>query len=973
MYLSTAICILGLSIGLLASSCLADATDNETAEEPLYRFLRSTLIGSSGYDDIRCVEFSTEGDLFLLGYSSDPAYLDPTIGFDRDFYTAQDPFIMKVSRDLTHIIWSTVLKGSFYDVPFDMALGPDGDVYIVGTTTSLDLTVSNVAYQRLHQGGVTDAFVCRLSGTNGSIIYSTYLGGDNYDYGTGIAVDDDGRAVVVGTTRSQDFPRTYHGTYSDNNRRTTWTYLVRLSDGGHLEYSSWLGADCYIDIDFEGSSALIQVVLDSEGHPIVAGTTHSNNLTTYEGSYQRSNAGIGDLFVCKLTPEAKGLVFATYIGGSDTEYLRGLALDEDDNIVLTGWTISRDFPTTFGSYCQTLGGLSDGFVLKLTSDGGWLVWSSLMSIGDDYINRDVEIGPDGDVYVTGTNITWRYGQTGHAYSEYEPIFVKMDPKGTRREYTITDFWRTQANAIIVDRTGTVVAVGSTRSDDFLITPGTIRTKGARYHDGYILVWSEDVIAPVADAGDGHYLPGPGMIQLDGTASRDDLWIANWTWTVGLGDHLLNLSGPTPWVTLEAPGDYPVVLTVTDGGFNEDQDMTWILVRDPVRPVAVAGTDFTVDSGTPVTFDGSGSHDNLGLGEFVWSFTYDNRLVQISGRTIHTVFDLPGVYDILLTVWDLDGNSAADDLRLEVLDTNAPLVVTRVPNIVDQYTVVVLDGSQSHDDVGIVRAEWRIIEGGAYHDFAGLVTTHRFVEAGAHSIALHMWDAAGNHAAESSIINVNDTTPPRVNAGPDVFVGVDRPVFFDGSATSDNTGIHLFEWSFSYEGGTMVFNGSGPHSFRFALPSVHFIVLKAIDSFGNVGTDYFRVGVVDNIPPSADAGRDIQVFVGEGVDLLGSLSRDNIGITEYRWYIGQDEHSVMLRGVFQDLVMDRPGEYYILLVVRDAAGNTDWDWKRVIVSAHEEGDTTSQSYAMPGLVSFLIICFVLSVGIAYIKRTERKTM
>jgi len=962
-------------MGLLASSCLADVTDNETAEEPLYRSLRSTLIGSSGYDDIRCVEFSADGDLVLLGYSSDPAYLDPSTGFDRDFYTARDPFIMKVSRDLTHIIWSTVLKGSFNDVPFDMALGPDGDVYIVGTTTSRDLTVSKVAFQRSHQGGVMDAFVCRLSGMNGSIVYSTYLGGIDRDYGTGIAVDDDGRAIVVGTTRSQDFPRTYHGTYSDSNRATTWTFLVRLSDRGRVEYSSWLGADCYPDVDLEGRSATIQVELDSEGFPVVAGTTHSNNLTTFEGSYQRNNAGHGDLFVCKLTPEAKELVFATYIGGGDSEYLRGLALDDDDNIILSGWTISTDFPTTFGSHRQTLEGSSDGFILKLTSDGGWLVWSSFMGIGNDYYNRDVEIGPDGGIYVTGTNITWRYNMMGDAYSEYEPVFIKMDPEGTRREYTITtdDLWRTQANAVVVDTTGTVVAVGSTRNEDFPTTPGTIRTRNARYHDGYILVWSEDVIAPVADAGDDHHLPGPGMLQLDGTASRDDLWIANWTWTVDLGDHFLYLSGPTPWVTLETPGDYPVVLIVTDGGFNEDQDVTWILVRDPVRPVAMAGTDLTVGSGTLVTLNGSGSHDNIGLGEYVWSFTYCNRLVQIPGRTVHTVFDLPGVYVIQLTVWDLDGNSAADNLTLEVLDTNAPRVDPRVPNIVDQYTVVVLDGSQSHDDVGIVRAEWRVIEGGAYHDIAGLVTTHRFVEAGVHEVALHVWDAVGNHAAESSIIIVNDTTPPQVNAGPDVVVGVDEPVFFDGSATSDNTGVYLWEWSFSYEGGTMVFNGPGPHRFRFARPGVHFIVLEAMDSYGNVGTDYFRVEIVDIAPPSADAGRDIQVYVGEGIDLVGSLSKDDIGITEYRWYIGQGEHSVMMRGVFQDLVMDRPGDYYILLVVRDAAGNTDWDWKRVIVSEHEVGDTASQSYTVPSLVSLLIICIVISIGIVYRKRTERKPM
>ena len=246
---SIAIGILSLSIIALASSCLADAPSNGTMEDHSYNVLRSTLIGSSGYDELRAVEIDEEGDIILLGYSEDPGFLDPLKGRDRVFYTGRDPFIMKVSRDLTQVMWSTVLRGSFNDVPMDMALGPDGDVYLVGTTTSPDLTVTKGAYQRWHGGGVLDAFVCRLSGSNGSIVYCTYLGGNSYDYGTGLTVDDAGRVIVVGTTMSQDFPRTYHGTYSDPNRDFMWTYVVRLSERGRLEYSSWLGADCYTGFD----------------------------------------------------------------------------------------------------------------------------------------------------------------------------------------------------------------------------------------------------------------------------------------------------------------------------------------------------------------------------------------------------------------------------------------------------------------------------------------------------------------------------------------------------------------------------------------------------------------------------------------------------------------------------------------------------------------------------------------------------
>ena len=169
---------------------------------------------------------------------------------------------------------------------------------------------------------------------------------------------------------------------------------------------------------------------------------------------------------------------------------------------------------------------------------------------------------------------------------------------------------------------------------------------------------------------------------------------------------------------------------------------------------------------------------------------------------------------------------------------------------------------------------------------------------------------------------------------------------------------------------MVLDGPGPHSFRFPRPGVHFIVLKATDSLGNVGTDYFRVEVVDITPPSADAGHDIYVFVGEGVDLIGSDSQDDIGISEYRWYIGQGEYSVMLRGAIQDLVMERPGEYYVLLVVRDDAGNTDWDWIRVVVSQREEVETTNSAYSVLVMVILLVICIAITFGLAYRRLDSR---
>ncbi len=949
---------------VLASHSLAEDTTNGTGADEPYKLLRSTLIGSSGTDYLRTVRIDGNGDLVLLGYARDPLYIDSSLRPDLDFLTTRDPFVMKVSRDLTRIIWSQVLKGSFDDVPMDMALGPDGDVFVVGTTSSVDFIVTERAYQGYHGGGVYDVFVSRLSASDGSFIYSTYLGGGAQDLGTGVAVDDRGRAVVVGTTRSEDFPSTLYKSYSDPSRDMVWTFMSTLSESGRLIYTSLLGADCWTGIETPARNSLVRVVLDEGGCPIVAGSAFSNRLTTDMSSFQPYNAGGGDLFVCKLTGDGKELVFATYVGGEDTECLAGLDLDADGNIVLSGWTHSKDFPTTFDSYNRSLQGSSDGFVLKMTPDGGWLVWSTFLGLGDEHYNRDVEVGPDGAIYLVGTNLTWK-SEWGNSYFERYPEIVKMDPSCTRREFIveIPESRFTEVLGIAVDGTGTFVVVGSTYDYRFPTTPGTIRDRSPTSYDGFVLEVSDDNTEPTADAGGEYTLPCPGPVQLDGTASSDDHLIANWTWMVRRGDRDLVLSGPNPWVTFLEPGVFSVDLTVLDWSGNGAVDGTVVRVGDPILPVASAGDDMVVNSGTLVTFDGSRSSDNVGLDRHVWSIHLNGGTVTLEGATVQYLFVQPGMYEVDLTVSDLYMNSASDSLLVQVLDTRAPVADAGGPLSVGQYSTVTLDGSRSRDDVGIVSAEWRCVEGWAFYSLDGLVATHRFVLAGLHEVTLHVWDAAGNHASSSTTIRVNDTTSPMVDAGPDVVVGAGDPVFFNGSRTYDNTRIHNWEWSFLYDGGTMVFDGPGPHSFRFRRTGVYYIVLTATDSAGNVGWDHFRVQVVDRTPPTADAGQDIDVFVGEGVDLVGTGSWDDERIVDYRWYVGVDDRSIMMRGAVQDLVIEWPGTHYVLLVVRDDAGNTDWDWMVITATPREDVPATQTSRHVLVSVILLASIIITSIGIS----------
>src|SRR5439155_3895402 len=103
------------------------------------------------------------------------------------------------------------LGGSGDDGGSGIAVDAAGNVYVTGETRSIDFPTTAEAFQTTFGGGPFgggDAFVTKLDPTGCALLYSTYLGGSNYDWGQGIAVDADGNAYVTGGTRSIDFPTT---------------------------------------------------------------------------------------------------------------------------------------------------------------------------------------------------------------------------------------------------------------------------------------------------------------------------------------------------------------------------------------------------------------------------------------------------------------------------------------------------------------------------------------------------------------------------------------------------------------------------------------------------------------------------------------------------------------------------------------------------------------------------------------------
>jgi hypothetical protein len=207
-------------------------------------------------------------------------------------FAANDRGLAQVSSGTLTLSYSTYLGGTATDGGEIIAVDGSGNAYVAGETNSSNFPTLN-PYQTLQ--GSTDVFVTKLSSSGNGVIYSTYLGGGNDDYGYGIAVDDSGSAYVTGRTNSSDFPTLNpFQTHQESYFNTEDVFVTKLSSTGNsLIYSTYLGGESWD----EGSC----IAVDASGNAYVIGNTGSSNFPTLNPYQTYQNTWESDVFVTKLT------------------------------------------------------------------------------------------------------------------------------------------------------------------------------------------------------------------------------------------------------------------------------------------------------------------------------------------------------------------------------------------------------------------------------------------------------------------------------------------------------------------------------------------------------------------------------------------------------------------------------------------------------------------------------------------------
>ncbi len=310
----------------------------------------------------------------------------------------------------------------------------------------------------------------------------------------------------------------------------------------------------------------------------------------------------------------------------------------------------------------------------------------------------------------------------------------------------------------------------------------------------LIITVEDTTPPVAVAGEDVQVKVGGTVSFNGSASSDNVVIAEYLWMIDHVGEPQTHFGPILVVTFDDPGEYNVTLVVTDVAGNTGNDTLIITVVDDEGPVAVAGDDITIDQGQRLDLDGSGSSDNVGIQGFNWTFTYDGEEMSVLSATMSFTYHIPGRYTVTLSVEDGVGNVGTDTLAVTVRDTEAPVVDPGEDVQVDQHTTFSFDGTASSDNVAITTWAWTFTYDGTDHVLDESSTTFVFDIVGTYEVTLEVRDEAGNVGSDTVTVSVADITPPLAVADLNLTVKLGHEVTLDGSASTDNVGVVSWNWT-----------------------------------------------------------------------------------------------------------------------------------------------------------------------------------
>lgn len=479
----------------------------------------STYLGGSGSETSFAMAIDANGNAFITGQVYSEDFPTSEGAYDDSQNGDKDVFIFKLNDDGTKMIFSTFIGGAGPDEGLGIVVDDEGHTFITGRSESTDFPTTGGVYDETHNGD-SDVVVLKLDPDGSDLVYSTYVGGNQYDVGyAGLAIDDSGNAFVAGHTNSANFPTT-EGAYDRTYYAAGWDgFCFKLNpDASDLDYSTYFGG-----YDYEGARA---VAIDGEGNAYLTGDTTSSDYPTTTDAYDETYNGGRDGFILELNNDGSDLIFSTFLGGTDDDLPNDLELANDDTIWITGYTVSDDYPLSDDAYDSEIDE-RDFMLSQLSGDGSDLEYSTFA--GGSVVDEGWTLAVNDQVaYVAGRAYSEDFPVTGQALQKenhggLDAVIFRLDTDAPAEEQmTYATYLGGSGNEasweLKLSETD-IYVTGLSASEDFPVTPGAFQENNSGGID--VTVWKMNIENELGDASDDGGDEGNGDTGDDDPGDGDD--------------------------------------------------------------------------------------------------------------------------------------------------------------------------------------------------------------------------------------------------------------------------------------------------------------------------------------------------------------------------------------------------------------------------------------------------------------------
>jgi len=877
----------------------------------------STYMGGSGDDVIlgAGIALDSEGNAIITGHTESDDFPTTPNCYDDSYNGNGDAVILKLNHDGFDLLFSSYLGGGDEDGAVGIVLDDEFNVYMTGFTTSDDFPATDGVFDD-ELDGVSDAFAVKFTSDCSDLVYSTLLGGDDADRGHGLFLDPSGFLHLTGKTTSVDFPTSdecFDDSYSGGGSDA---FVSTLNENAtELEYSTFLGGK---ERD-EGRG----INRNPHGEIYVIGVTWSSDFPTTPDCHDSSIDGQSpDGFLSKFTGELSELHYSTFIGGGNDDDTNSILLDTDNNAFITGYTASNDFPTTPGSYDDSLNGDDDAFIFKLNlltanitgiSPNPAIKWEEMEFSGKGmnggnviryYWTSDLDgviySGADSTTYVANLsvgehNISLKVKDSMGYWSD--PVITKVmvhkrpvayidsvspDPaleadnvtfEGHGKDDGSVEYysWRSSLDGVLHS--------GSDANFSFTGLSNGTHTIYFKVRDNYG-AWSREEETELRVNGIPRAViesihPNPATegdeIQFAGNAS-DDGSIVEYNWTSSLDGFLSNARSFV--ISNLSNGTHFIYFEVKDNESISSQEVRISLTINGIpRAVIEEQPPDHINEGEAVWFRGKGTDDG-NITEYNWTSSRDGFLS--SEHSFSTSNLSNGTHNITFQVKD-DGNVSSKMIRIQITVNGIPrAIIESSQNHSNEGDVVWFVGNGT-DDGNITEYNWSSNLDGFLSSENSFSTSN--LSNGTHNITFKVKDDQNAWSRMVIVqIIVNGIPTAIIESGIPLNVNESEPVLFAGSGTDDGTIIE-YHWESNLDGNL----SRDPSIFISNLSNgSHTIHFKVKDNVG-VWSDPVnatievngipRAWIIDISPNPANVTDEI-IFVGNGID--------DDAIVEFAW-------------------------------------------------------------------------------------------